>query len=81
MKKRLIALTMACSVLLAMTGCGAGGKEESAASATTSAAAEAEEIDWENDPMAYLSGIKVSDYVELPANYNAMSVEVEPART
>ena len=81
MKKRLIALTMACSVLLAMTGCGAGGTEESAASATTSAAAEAEEIDWENDPMAYLSGIKVSDYVELPANYNAMSVEVEPART
>ena len=49
MKKRLIALTMACSVLLAMTGCGAGGKEESAASATTSAAAEAEQIDWEND--------------------------------
>ena len=82
MKKKLIALTLACSVILAMTGCGqgaSGSNEESSSAATTSAPAEEAAIDWENDPTAYVSGINVSDYVELPANYNALSVEVEPA--
>ena len=39
----------------------------------------AAEDEWENDPTAYLSGIKASDYVELPADYSALTVEVEPA--
>lgn len=80
MKRKMIVLALVCSAALAVAGCGQNsGKDESAAAATTSAASETEAaIDWENDPMAYLSGINVSDYVELPKNYNAMTVEVAP---
>ena len=80
MKRKMIVLALVCSAALAVAGCGQNsGKDESAAAATTSAASETEAaIDWENDPTAYLSGINVSDYVELPENYNAMTVEVAP---
>lgn len=79
MKKRLIAMTLACSVVLAMTGCGNSGNSNTdgaSSAATTAAAAEEAASDWENDPQAFVYGINVDDYVELPANYNAMSVEV-----
>ena len=66
---------------MAMTGCGGSTAAESAASATTQAASAevAAEDEWANDPTAYLSGITASDYVELPADYAALTVEVEPA--
>ena len=76
MKKRVLAAFLTTAIVMAMTGCGG-----STASATTQAASAevAAEDEWENDPTAYLSGIKASDYVELPADYSALTVEVEPA--
>ena len=81
MKKRTLAAVMTAVIVLAMTGCGnTGAKTESAAAATTQEAAEevAEKEEWMNDPTAYLSGITASDYVDLPADYASMTVEVEP---
>ena len=66
-----------------LAGCGSGNgtTNESAAQATTQqASAEvAAEEEWMTDPQAYMSGIKASDYVELPADYAFLAVEVEPA--
>ena len=81
MKKRTLAAVMTAVLVLAMTGCGnTGAKTESAAAATTQEAAEevAEKEEWMNDPTAYLSGITAADYVDLPADYASMTVEVEP---
>ena len=39
----------------------------------------AAEGEWMTDPTAYLSGITASDYVDLPADYASLTVEVEPA--
>ena len=70
-------------VLSILAGCGSGNgtTNESAAQATTQqASAEvAAEEEWMTDPQAYMSGIKASDYVELPADYAFLAVEVEPA--
>ena len=81
MKKRVLAAFLTTAIVMAMTGCGGSTAAESAASATTQAASAevAAEDEWENDPTAYLSGITASDYVELPADYSALTVEVEPA--
>ena len=81
MKKRVLAAFLTTAIVMAMTGCGGSTAAESAASATTQAASAevAAENEWENDPTAYLSGITASDYVELPADYSALTVEVEPA--
>ena len=81
MKKRVLAAVMTASVILMFAGCGStGNKTESPAAATTEASAEvAAEMEWQNDPTAYLSGITASDYVDLPADYAALTVEVEPA--
>ena len=82
MKKRAIAAILAAVMVAAMTGCGnSGNKTESAAAATTEAAAAeaAAEEEWMTDPTAYLSGITASDYVDLPADYASLTVEVEPA--
>ncbi|MBR3164748.1 MAG: FKBP-type peptidyl-prolyl cis-trans isomerase, partial [Lachnospiraceae bacterium] len=35
-------------------------------------------MEWQTEPTAYLSGINAADYVELPADYAALTVEVEP---
>ena len=81
MKKRTLAAVMTAVIVLAMTGCGnTGAKTESAAAATTQEAAEevAEKEEWMTEPTAYLSGITASDYVDLPADYASMTVEVEP---
>ena len=81
MKKRVLAAFLTTAIVMAMTGCGGSTGAEYSASATTQAASAevAAEDEWENDPTAYLSGIKASDYVELPADYSALTVEVEPA--
>ena len=84
MKKRAVAAILAAVIVTAMTGCGkSGGQTESAAAATTEeASAEiAAEDEWMTDPTAYLSGITASDYVDLPADYASLTVEVEPAAT
>lgn len=80
MKKRVLAVLLTTAIVMAMTGCGGNTAAESAASATTQeASAEvAAENEWQTDPTAYLSGITASDYVELPADYSALTVEVEP---
>ena len=80
MKKRAAAAILAAVIVTAMTGCGnSGGKTESAAAATTEETAEvASEEEWMTDPTAYLSGITASDYVDLPADYASLTVEVEP---
>lgn len=73
---------MTASVMLVFAGCGStGNKTESPAAATTEAASAevAAEMEWQNEPTAYLSGITASDYVDLPADYAALTVEVEPA--
>ena len=81
MKKRTVAAVMTAMLVLAMTGCAnSGAKTESAAAATTQEAAEevAAPQEWMNEPTAYLSGITAADYVDLPADYASMTVEVEP---
>ena len=82
MKKRVLAALITAAIVMAMTGCGNNSaKTESAAAATTQEAqaetAAAEE--WMNEPTAYLSGITAADYVDLPADYASLTVEVEPA--
>ena len=84
MKKRIIAIVMAAVTVMMMAGCGNSQTEaptESAAAATTQEASPevAAELEWQNDPTAYLSGIVAADYVDLPADYAALTVEVEPA--
>lgn len=84
MKKRIIAVMMAAAVVLAMAGCGSTTTEpatESAAAATTQEASPeiAAELEWQDDPTAYLSGIVADEYVDLPADYASLTVEVEPA--
>ena len=84
MTKRWIAVLMTAFIAagtLAGCGSGSGTTNESAAQATTQqASAEvAAEEEWMTDPQAYMSGIKASDYVELPADYAFLAVEVEPA--
>ena len=81
MKKRWIAVWMTAFVIAgALTGCKSSTTNESAAQATTQqASAEvAAEDEWMTDPKAYMSGITASDYVELPADYAFLTVEVEP---
>ena len=67
-----------------VTGCGSGtGAATEAATEATTEAASAEvalEEEWMNDPTAYMTGITASDYVDIPADYSALTVEVEPAR-
>lgn len=84
MTKRWIAVVMTAFIAAGtLAGCGSGNgtTNESAAQATTQqASAEvAAEEEWMTDPQAYMSGIKASDYVELPADYAFLAVEVEPA--
>ena len=84
MTKRWIAVLMTAFIAAGtLAGCGSGNgtTNESAAQATTQqASAEvAAEEEWMTDPQAYMSGIKASDYVELPADYTFLAVEVEPA--
>ena len=86
MKKNMIALIAGAAALCIMAaGCGsqttgtAGSAAASTAStadaAATTAAAE-ETPAWQEDDTAYLSGIKASDYVELPDGYKHQEVEV-----
>ena len=83
MKKRAMAAMLAAAMIMTMTGCGAGtgAQTESATAATTQeASAEvAAEDEWAADPTAYFTGITASDYVDIPADYAALTVEVEPA--
>ena len=83
MKKRAVAAVLAAVIVTAMTGCGSSGTQttESATAATTVEAATevAAEEEWMNDPTAYLSGITASDYVDFPADYASLTVEVAPA--
>ena len=84
MKKRIFAAMLTAAVVFAAAGCGNSQTEpvtESAAAATTQEASPevAAELEWQNDPTAYLSGITAADYVELPADYASLTVEVEPA--
>ena len=84
MTKRWIAVLMTAFIAAGtLAGCGSGNgtTNESAAQATTQqASAEvAAEEEWMTDPQAYMSGIKASDYVALPADYAFLAVEVEPA--
>lgn len=82
MKKKIIAAVMTAAAVFVMAGCGGSKTEpasESAAAATTQAASEvAVEMEWQVEPTAYLSGINAADYVELPADYAALTVEVKP---
>ena len=81
MKKRTLAAVMTAMVVLAMTGCGnSGAKTESATAATTQESTEevAAAEEWMNEPTAYLSGITAADYVDVPADYASMTIEVEP---
>lgn len=84
MKKRAVAAILAAVIVTAMTGCGKSGSQTESASAATTEEASAEiaaEDEWMTDPTAYLSGITASDYVDLPADYASLTVEVEPAAT
>ena len=83
MKKKIIAVLMTAVIASALAGCGSSSTNEtteSAAAATTQAPNNevAAENEWMNDPAAYMSGITASDYVELPADYAALTVEVQP---
>ena len=81
MKRRFLAAFITAAIAMAMTGCGNNSaKTESSAAATTqeAQAETAAEEEWMNDPTAYLSGITAADYVDLPADYASLTVEVEP---
>ena len=83
MKKKIIAVLMTAVIASALAGCGSSSTNEStesAAAATTQAPSNevAAENEWMNDPTAYMSGITASDYVELPADYASLTVEVQP---
>ncbi len=83
MKKKIIAVLMTAVIASALAGCGSSSTNEtteSAAAATTQAPSNevAAENEWQNDPTAYMSGITASDYVELPADYASLTVEVQP---
>ncbi len=75
-----MAAVTAVSIMMAMTGCGGTGTQtESATPAATQESAEVAAVDeWSTDPTAYLSGITASDYVDIPADYASLTVEVEP---
>lgn len=85
MKKNMMALIAGAAALCMMTaGCGAQSAVNSSTAATGATAAEAataataaaaEEAGWQNDDSAFLSGIKASDYVELPGEYKHQTVE------
>lgn len=82
MKRRVLAAFITAAIAMAMTGCGNNSaKTESSAAATTQQAQTetAAEEEWMNDPTSYLSGITAADYVDLPADYASLTVEVEPA--
>ena len=83
MKKKIIAVLMTAVIASALAGCGSSSTNEStesAAAATTQAPSNevAAENEWMNDPTAYMSGITASDYVDLPADYASLTVEVQP---
>ena len=83
MNKKIIAVLMTAVIASALAGCGSSSTNEtteSAAAATTQAPSNevAAENEWQNDPTAYMSGITASDYVELPADYASLTVEVQP---
>ena len=83
MKKKIIAVLMTAVIASALAGCGSSSTNESTestAAATTQAPSNevAAENEWMNDPTAYMSGITASDYVELPADYASLTVEVQP---
>lgn len=85
MKKRLIAVMLTAVIAAGgVTGCGTStGASTSAATEATTQEASPEvalEDEWMNDPTAYMTGITASDYVDIPADYAALTVEVEPAR-
>ena len=68
MKKRILAAMLTAAAVFVMAGCGntqAQTQTESAAAATTEEASPevAAELEWQNDPTAYLSGINAADYV------------------
>lgn len=77
--KKAAALLLALVMSASLAACGSSNskKNNSSASATTSAtastsvAAEEEEV----DPTAYLSGIDVDDYVDLPKGYANLTIE------
>ncbi len=83
MKKNVIALIAGAAALCIMAaGCGSQTADNTAATAATTAAAAAstaaaaeDETTWQEDDTAYLSGIKASDYVELPDGYKHQNVE------
>ena len=88
MKKKMAALiagALALSILTA--GCGSSGMENSgtgettaeAAAAGTEAAAEeeaVEDLSWQEEDDAYLTGVVAADYVELPEKYRRLHVQV-----
>lgn len=87
MKKKIVVCLLAAAMVLSMAGCGSGSGNSSSSSTGTAASTEtaaadttsAAEEEWMNSPDAYLSGIKASDYVDVPGDYASLTVEVEPA--
>lgn len=90
-RRGIAAIIGAVVLCMAAAGCGTqtqtatNGTEEAAAaaaSATTSAAAaateapaEEEDMSWQEADDAYLTGVKASDYVELPVDYKHLEIE------
>lgn len=86
MKKRLVVSLLAAVMAVSMAACGGNSSNSDSATggdtATETAAAEsttAAEEEWMSSPEAYLSGITASDYVDVPEDYDSLTVEVDPA--
>ncbi len=88
--KRIMALWLALVMALSMAACGSSSDtaqepEQSEATtedgaAETTTGAEQQNVtsgEWKNDPQAYLSGVKASEYVTVPSDYLSMQFEVE----
>ena len=91
MKKNVIALIAGAMVLcMAAAGCASQGNdntgntnetaetaatEEAAAQATQEPALEEDDMSWQEEDDAYLTGINAADYVELPEDYKHLTVE------
>ena len=87
-RRGIAAIVSAVILCVAAAGCGtqtqnttagtdaaAAATTGAAAAATTAAPAEEEDMSWQEADDAYLTGVKASDYVELPEGYKHLEIE------
>lgn len=77
MKKQVVAALLALTLAVSMTACSGKGSKSSKTSSNGAATGSTAAAEWATDDDAYASGIKASDYVTLPKDYDNLKVTVE----